>query len=320
MIVDDPSARDEAVAWAIRAHDESFDDWNALADWLAADPYHAELYDRVTIAAEEGVLLADQPQSEPAEILPISPAPRRAINWLPLALAAGIVAAVGGAWILHDLSGPDLYEIATRAGETREVHIGDSVRIALDGGTRLTLDRHNERFAQLDDGEALFTVTHDPRRPFQLQLNGATVTDVGTIFDVERAGRSTVVSVAEGGVRIAAAGSSADASAGQMVTIDGTAGTLQRRDKDAALIGGWRQGRVDFDDIPLAMLAARLERATGITMIVAPGLRDRHASGSIAVDGNRVVILQRLAGLLGVSIEQQGDHWIWSGRASAGAS
>lgn len=314
------SAREEAIAWAIRAHEGSFEDWDALADWLAADPLHAELYDDATIAAEEGRIVSAEPAEAPTATVTALPAAPRRTHWLPAALAASVIAAVGGGWFLHRASEPDPYEIATRPGETREVRIGNALRVTLDGGTRLILDRHDQRVARLDEGEAMFAVTHDPARPFQLQAGGATITDVGTVFDVERAGTSTLVSIAEGAVRVSAPGGSADGAAGQVITVDMAQATLARSERDPSQIGGWRQGRIDFADTPLPQLADRLQRATGLPIVVAPALRDHKATGSITIGRERAAALRQLADVLGISIDQQGGNWVWSKRAGAGTS
>ena len=62
----------------------------------------------------------------------------------------------------------------------------------------MVLDRENPRFAQLERGEALFTVIHDESRPFIVKTGGATLTDAGTAFNVVRNGDVTEVAVSEG--------------------------------------------------------------------------------------------------------------------------
>ncbi len=314
------SAREEAIAWAIRAHEDSFEEWDALADWLAADPLHAELYDDATIAAEEGLVVSEETAGVATAIVTALPAAPWRTYWLPAALAASVLAAVGGGWFSNRASEPDPYEIATRLGETREVRIGNALRVIMDGGTRLTLDRHDQRVAQLDQGEALFTVTHDPARPFRLQAGGATVTDVGTVFEVERAGTSTLVSIAEGAVRVSVPGGSADGAVGQMITVDTAQAILARSERDPSQIGGWRQGRIDFAETPLPQLADRLQRATGLPMVVAPALRDHKATGSITIGRDRAAAIRQLADVLDISIDRQGGNWVWSKRAGAGTS
>ncbi len=315
-----PSARDEAIAWAIRAHEDNFEDWDALADWLAADPCHAGLYDDATIAAEEGGIISVETASASMVAVAALPAARRRAYWLPTALAASVIAGVGGGWFVHRSSQPDLYEIATRPGETRELRIGHALRVTLDGGTRLTLDRHDQRVARLDEGEALFAVAHDPARPFQLHAGDATITDVGTVFDVERAGTSTLVSIAEGAVRVSASGATAEGLAGQMIAVDMARGTLTRSERDPSQVGSWRDGRLDFVDTPLPQLADRVQRATGLLMVVAPALRDHKATGSVTIGSHRDATLRQLADVLAISIDRKGGRWVWSKRADAGTS
>ncbi|MDT9096625.1 FecR family protein, partial [Escherichia coli] len=88
--------------------------------------------------------------------------------------------------------------VETAAGQRRVLTLGDGTRIEMSGGTRLTLDHHDNRIAALDRGQALFTVRHDAAHPFTLTAGGVAVRDLGTVFDVARDGSRLAVQVASG--------------------------------------------------------------------------------------------------------------------------
>lgn len=315
------TTRQEAIDWAIRAQDAAFDDWEALADWLAADPYHAILYDQVTIGADEA---ARAPQQDAPSASASSaraaepPTVRRPRRWLPFALAACLVATVGGGLALYQgRSAPAFYTVSTAAGGRQSVDLAGAVRMELNGDTRITLDRNDPRFARLDQGEAMFTVVHDPKRPFELHVGTMRVTDIGTVFDVEQYDAGMRVAVAHGAVRVTTGGGSVAVAAGSAVTVGEDGVAVMRHDQDAHSVGAWRDGQIDFADISLAQLASRLHRASGARISVAPEIANRRVSGSIVFDGDRDAVLRGLGPVLGVSVGRGDEGWVWSGRVGA---
>lgn len=306
------TARQCAIEWALHASDPSFDDWESLADWLAADPRHAVLYDRATIAVDDAGDALRVEASPPARSL----APRA--RWLPFAIAASLIATAGGGWIYQRSQQPALYTLSTVAGVRRSITLAGAVHIDLNGDTSITLDRKDPRFARIDSGQALFTVTHDQAHPFRVQSRDITITDVGTMFDVEQGIAGVRVAVGEGEVKISMPGGSLNVTAGRAVAIVGR--TVLQHDQDGTSVGAWRSGRIDFADVPLAELATRIHRATGARIEVAPSIAERRVSGSIAVGADAAATLRGVAPLLGIDITVRDKVWIWSERHNAAPS
>lgn len=307
-------ARGEAIDWAIRARDAAFDDWEALADWLAADPKHAVLYDRATVAADEGA------RAVPGEIAPTVvafPQPKlRSKLWLPLAMAASLVAAIGaGLTLYHNASAPIYYAVSTPAGGRQVLALTGAVRIELNGDTRLTLDRNDPRFARLDRGQATFDVVHDPNHPFALHVGTTLVTDVGTVFDVEQYGAVVRIVVASGAVRVTTATGSVAVTKGNAVEVAANGGSAMQRGQDVQQVGAWRTGQVDFADISLTQLALRPHRASGARITVAPDIAERRVTGSVVLDRYPDATLRGLGAVLGIKVARRGDGWVWSARA-----
>ena len=64
------------------------------------------------------------------------------------------------------------------------------------------------RKAELLQGEATFDIARD-RRPFQVQVNGLEIRDIGTVFDVSRRLQSTRIGVVSGEVEVWSQGAGA---------------------------------------------------------------------------------------------------------------
>ena len=91
-----------ALDWVIRQRDAAFEDWEAFAAWLTADPAHAEIFASVALADQDmAQLLAAAPRPQPVVASsrpPQSPRPRLR-TWTGGAIAASVIAIAGvAAW------------------------------------------------------------------------------------------------------------------------------------------------------------------------------------------------------------------------------
>jgi len=80
----------------------------------------------------------------------------------------------------------------TGPGQERLVTLADGSRVTMGGATELRVRFTKDlRTIDLDHGEALFDVAHNPLRPFAVHAGAGTITDVGTEFLVRRYSRYT---------------------------------------------------------------------------------------------------------------------------------
>ena len=108
------------------------------------------------------------------------------------------VLAAWGLW--SKLSVP---EYATTTGEQRSLEFTDGSTVELNSRSRIRVRySEGERAVDLLEGQALFHVAKDPRRPFIVNADGTRVRAVGTRFDVYRKHDGTVVTVVEGRVAV----------------------------------------------------------------------------------------------------------------------
>ncbi len=297
----DEMIRERALEWAVRTADPEFTDWETFTDWLDEDPAHSAAYDAVTAAvADAADVLVASPLAANDDVPDHTPQVRR--RWLPGALAASLVLAAGlGLWQVRD----ERYSVQTRPGEVRTLTLADGGSVVLSGGTRLELDRKDARYARLESGQALFSIRHDDRNPFAVEVGEDRLVDAGTVFDVELDDGRMRVAVSEGLVLFNPGREDVKVAPGRMLARHGDTYALSA--VEPGQVGEWRAGRVTFDNAPLDVVAARLSRMTGVAF-AAEGSGGAF-SGSILIAPLRKDP-QSLGALLGTSIRSDGDRWI----------
>ena len=154
----------QAAAWAVRSAERelTLDEQRQLDEWLARDSRHLGAFVRAQamwIDIDRVAALHVAPRPE-ADSEPDSP-PRR---WSRYAMAASLaVAMIGGGFAYDRLPG----RVATERAEVREIALEDGSRLFLNGGATVQVRYGaDQRRIVVRDGEALFDVAHDSRRPF----------------------------------------------------------------------------------------------------------------------------------------------------------
>jgi transmembrane sensor len=302
---------DEAIAWVIRQRDPGFAGWDSFMLWLEEDPMHAQVYDEMAVADQDMAALvspAPRPLAPPARR---APSRRMAMGWG--AVAASLVAVAGYSVLIPAAS---TYAVETEAGGRQSVRLADGSRIDLNGATKVMLDRENPRFAQLERGEALFTVIHDERRPFIVKTGGATLTDAGTAFNVVRGGSVTEVSVSEGIVIYGKGDEQVTLPIGHSLrAVDGRRAEAGRTDPGA--VAAWREGRLIYSGAAFATVADDLSRNLGVPVSAAAGVGSRRFSGVILLDGGAEQAVPRAGAVLGVSARREGTGWVLTAGSDA---
>jgi len=305
--------RDQAALWMARARDPKFDDWDALTDWLEADPAHNLAYE----AAFAGHDLAGL--ASPAT--PAVPVAKVGTPWRQSRLAGGALAGAAAAaaalfvWAPYQTLPADLVA-ETAPGQHRLVSLADGSQIALNGNSRLVLDRSNGRTARLERGEAMFNIVHDETRPFTIDVGGARMVDLGTRFDVVRRARGSEVAVAEGALLYDPAGAAVRLGPGKLLRRTDGSPIVEVNQIDPAMVGTWRSGHLVYRDAPLSTVAEDLTRATGSLVTVDRAVADRLFTGAIALGrADRDALARRLGAVLNVAVAQSGDGLYLKARA-----
>lgn len=227
------------------------------------------------------------------------------------------VAIIAGVWAIDPAWRSQ--ELRTAVGERSTVTLSDGSRIQLNTGSVLRVQSHlRSRQLALVQGEALFTVAHG-WRPFVVHAPGATIRDIGTVFNVRLQAAGLRVTVLEGAVEVSPAHSGAasaaqEVRAGQMWSGSGAAGSLSSGPAagtvsaaDAEQATAWRHGKLVFDGTPLAEVAAELQRYRRAPVRVADSAAARmRVSGEYDLAGVEALI-DALPATLPVRVERAAD-------------
>lgn len=263
-------------------------EWDVDAAWAA-------------VAARAGVrsTASDAPGDPPA--LAARPRASKAPVWL---MRAAVLAAIATAAVVagRALLGPSAtagaITVATAEAESDTVMLADGSMVIL--GARSTLEYPGDFGAATRDvrlaGEAYFRVAPDPGAAFRVDAGHASVQVVGTEFVVRayRAGAGSgsgagsgpaqerrsgaepvVVAVAVGAVNVRRTGMAVASGVvlrpGNVARIaqDGAMTVTSSADLDRWL--GWVEGRLVFEDAPLAEVLAELERWYGLEFRASDG-------------------------------------------------
>lgn len=199
---DSPAMRAEFSAWVGQGtrHLEEF--LFAQALWKEMDHIDRGTRDRLWPKDDEATVVP-LTQSLPSAHQPLV---RRGKRRLRQALAASvtILGVALLAWMVtaYMAASPGTY--ATTVGEQKTVKLADGSLMQLNTDSQAVVSFTDaERTIRLAAGEALFSVSHDPRRPFVVLTDTARVRAIGTQFNVYKNSTSgTRVAVIEGVVQV----------------------------------------------------------------------------------------------------------------------
>lgn len=281
----------EAAAWIVRrdggltpAQQDEF------LEWLAADPRHGEWFARHQKTwADLNRLVEWRPEhsGEPNPDLLARPKKRIIKAWMALPLAAAAVFAVFLSY--RHFNSPDSFprggvvhrpEDITAHYESRVLEDGSVVQ--LNQGTIIRVKYSvAERRVQLLQGEAHFSVTKNPERPFVVVASGVDVKAVGTAFNMKLDAAELSVLVTEGKVSINPPEQTTSAidepvfvEVGQMATIALNSRMQGSRvkavsDDEMYRLLAWQPRILDFDSTPLRDVVAEFNRRNDLQLVIA---------------------------------------------------
>ena len=266
----DSALREEARRWLLRMSSgqaDAEDEW-ALEAWLARSDEHRRQF------AEVHRLWNELDQLPESAWLDAGPPRLRGRRWLPLAMAASLVAVMlAGGLLWHNLAGFEQpqaqWQYVTQTAEVRSVSLEDGSLIELGARSRITVEyASDQRRVLLQDGEAFFEVAGDAERPFLIDVGVGRVRVLGTAFNIHRSGNQVTVAVARGEVSVSRDSHEEVLTTGQRLRLSQT--ELHRLDDGNPVdMASWREGRRVFRDTPLADVVADLNRYSRVPVIIA---------------------------------------------------
>lgn len=207
------------------------------------------------------------------------------------AVAAALIVICGSGYLAwqHEQQQPVYVQsFATERGQQRDVTLPDGSQLRLDTATHADVAFYRQRReVRLTEGQVVFKVQADTNRPFDVLAGPLHITVVGTRFStrytpgipgeegarvaveegrVRVSGRDTRASALEGGAT--AASGAIELVAGQQVAVDVAGGLGAVQAISSAGIAPWRQGRVSFDNTPLAQALAEFSRYGNAELVI----------------------------------------------------
>lgn len=272
---------EEAADWFVefRSGDLELEKRRAFAGWLRASPEHVRAYLEIAAIWNEGTRLDPQRRYGVEELVALArvapgviplvttvlpravsniPKGRSPARWRFFAAAASLLIAVAA---LLTWNGMYRGVYTTEVGEQRSLVLDDGSTVQLNSRSRMrVLYSEAAREVTLLDGQALFQVAKDARRPFVVRSDGAEIRAVGTQFDVNQRQAGTTVTVLEGRVKVTALGSEV----GQAPAVPAESGAQGARGRGGVLLAAGQQAIVQRGARPL-LASANLEVATAWT-------------------------------------------------------
>lgn len=290
LLPDDKAALEAAAVWWERLRAEPAQELSLeFVQWIsearntkALNAVRDTMADLNRFGATPGIL--DMRRSALARLRRASP-----YRWPSAQILARIAAvlvlcggAVGG-YVWYRASSPVNY--TTQIAQRWLVVLPDGSRASLDSDTAIHVKyTQGARAIELDHGQARFDVAHDTSRPFTVSVGAESVTAVGTIFNVEKLGSKTLVTLIQGRVVVkdqlesSRSHSPIILTAGQQVAaVAGNAPVVQQANLGDTR--AWESGHLIFRNEPLGEAVQRVNRYVNNPIIVAP------AAASIPISG-----------------------------------
>ena len=255
---DPASAMDQALDWLIVLGSPSEEQTRQFHDWLAADPLHAEAFNKAQ-AIWDGPQVTQCAQSLAARPPKVTLLSRLRPHWKPLATAAVLVL---GLFSFSNLPLRLQADHLTVVGERQRLQLEDGSKVLLNTNSAFSSTITDQRrVARLYQGEAFFEVPANRGQPLEIDAGPVQASVHDTAFAVRYLDGVTQVQVQRGDVDLRATRDDARVrlSAGESIRI-GPNGFDRPAKLDAATDLAWVQGRLVFENCPLSQVLTELRR------------------------------------------------------------
>jgi transmembrane sensor len=243
------SRAQQAADWFLRLREDvSEEELREWTQWCAADRENLREYERV------GATWRAIGRVKPAVVPWISRARIAALACLSLGLLGWLV------W-QTDLLHRNKQVFAAQQPVNRSATLPDGSTLVLAPRSKVAVDFSGPvRNLNLSQGEAYFNVRPNKVKPFVVQAYGLKVTAIGTAFSIKSKGRKVIVTVEEGTVEAAHGAEVWRVGGGQQIDYSIDRNIAQIASVDPRRELGWREGRLEYFNQPLALVVADAQR------------------------------------------------------------
>ncbi|MBN8850085.1 MULTISPECIES: FecR domain-containing protein [unclassified Sphingomonas] len=290
--------RDEAATWVVRLDADPRLRPEANA-WIDADPRHAVAFAEAEAAWEAArhvrlrgdVAVADDEETPVAVAVEPLPLVQRHITRRSAAIGLLAASTAGAVGLGRMLLSSDRNRVATIHGQQRLTRLADGSSIRLNSGTTLDVSLSgSRRVVRMIEGEALFDVARDRRRPFVVDLGDARVQVIGTSFNIRKRLDRAELTVTSGLVAVSDIdGQTIRVGAGETTLI--RPGLLAAANPGEALIRqrtAWQDGFIELNDETIEEAVAEFNRYRDKPILVAdPRIGSLVVSGRFGIRESR---------------------------------
>lgn len=293
----------QALDWftRLRADDLSIEERQAFEHWRLT-PENARTFAEVELFWQQLELPARRLHK-----IERRSAPR---SWGGWAVAASILLISGLVMLQLPLLQRLNSDVATAAGERRQIQLADGSKLLLGSASAVDVDlRGPVRKIRLVQGQMFIDVTHDGR-PFVVEVDDAQVQVLGTRFSVSRGRDHDEVILLKGKVEVSSSsGDKRLLDPGQRLTLRGS--RLDQVEKvDAERLLAWREGQLRVREVPLRQVLEQLADYQGSRLLyIDEQIGRRLVSGSFNLD-QADTALDALASTQNLRINNVAGQWI----------
>ena len=177
-------------------------------------------------------------------------------------------------------------EVMAATGSVIRYELPDHSVVWLNSGSTLrypTVFKKDNRNVELK-GEAYFEVAKDPSKPFQVEMNGASITVLGTHFNVKADAESDDITatLVEGSIRFEGAKQNIVMTPNQQLTFNRSTNKVDVKEIDTDTFTAWKDGLLKYKSIPFTELIENLKDIYQVEIRIDD---ERLADPSITVSG-----------------------------------
>jgi len=276
----------EAADWFARLRAADGDaDRAAFEAWYAADPRHAETYDRLVRRWDQTAFLAGSTMVRERDL---SRARSRWADRRHVAAVAAVAAvlSLGGYTMLHRQAPPAaIQRLVSRDTEIRSVTLADGTHVTLDSASAVRVPGGDSPAFVLERGRARFDFAGTRPARFAVAAGGLSLSGDQSVFDLQLKPGAVEIALLRGRLAIMRPGSKTllTLPVGRRVSVSATGDATA----PAAIARGdllWAEGMLSFDGTRLGDAVAAFNRTNRRQIVLeGHGLADRRVTGAFRI-------------------------------------
>lgn len=295
--------RQQVMSWLIDEADRETKDealkrvWDETVDVMNADAMSQSVLRNQALRAHHG-------HQERARQIRLKVLKYAAVIFLPIALCLGT-------WFIASnqmASQAMLAECHVENGQTKVLRLSDGTQVRLNAGSSLFYpQRFSRLFSRRDvylDGEAHFDVAENRSQPFIVHVGNLKVKVLGTHFNVKAypAEELVTTTLEQGRVKVYGDKIAMTLLPDEQAVYNRISGKITKRSVDSGNYNQWMKGKLLFDQTPLKVIIADLQRRYDVSIKATPAVDlSRRFTMAFRADegvGDVMRVLEKISGNL----------------------